>query len=61
MVKDVEGAENKTGAIGQTKALPSIADCWRWLKGLLYDFIQIKNNAEYLKNQLDHHSTYSAS
>ena len=24
------------------KALPSLAECWRWLKGLLYDFINLK-------------------
>jgi hypothetical protein len=48
MVKDVEGTENKTGSIGHIKSTPSVADCWRWLKGLLYDFIQIKNKNDKL-------------
>ena len=32
MVKDIESSEKV-----------SLADCWRWLKGLVHDFIQQKN------------------
>ena len=32
MAQDVEGS----------KELPPLSDCWRWIKGLLYDFIQLK-------------------
>jgi len=32
MAQDVEGAK---------RPLP-LADCWRWIKGLLYDFINLK-------------------
>ena len=26
------------------KSLPSLADSWRWLKGLLYDFVSLKKD-----------------
>lgn len=57
MVKDVECGEtsrnNKmneydkqnTQRLPSTKGFsgnPCIADCWRWIKGLLYDFINLK-------------------
>lgn len=53
MVKDVEcgdsSAQNEsdkniTQKFGGSKNsnYPSIADCWRWLKGLLHDFINLK-------------------
>ena len=28
---------------------PSLADCWRWLKGLLYDFISLKRQCKKLE------------
>lgn len=46
MVNDVECGDNsfenqKYGGNEKpfAKEVPSIAECWRWLKGLLYDFI----------------------
>jgi len=38
MVRDIE---NK-------KSNMSLADCWRWLKGLLHDFVQLKSKNERL-------------
>ena len=33
------------------KNLPSLADSWRWLKGLLYDFVSLKKeNTKNLQN-----------
>ena len=37
MVRDVEG---------NTQKLPSIADCWKWQKGLLHDFMLAKKQVE---------------
>lgn len=37
MVRDVEGTSQK---------LPSIADCWKWQKGLLHDFMLVKKQVE---------------
>jgi len=34
MVKDVEGKQEEEQV--------SLAECWKWLKGLLYDFICLK-------------------
>lgn len=53
MVRDVEKGDDEDQASqaisssiqGFSKdkvAIPSLADCWRWLKGLLYDFISLK-------------------
>jgi len=56
MVNDVECEEEsfengdatvKSGnqySIFKKKNLPSLADCWRWVKGLLYDFINLKKS-----------------
>ena len=37
MVRDIEG---------NTQKLPSIADCWKWQKGLLHDFMLAKKHVE---------------
>jgi|VirMetMinimDraft_7_1064189.scaffolds.fasta_scaffold463135_1 hypothetical protein len=50
MVKDVESGELDT--IGQTRETPSLSDCWKWLKGLLYDFINLKKQNAYLEEML---------
>jgi hypothetical protein len=53
MVRDVEkGEDDITSTIGsksiqgfskeKSAPTPSLADCWRWLKGLLFDFITLK-------------------
>ena len=51
MVNDVECGDsqsNENQVYGTptekpfAKDIPSIAECWRWLKGLLYDFINLK-------------------
>ena len=48
MVRDVEKSEEeKKESISIdkfTSPIPSLADCWRWLKGLLYDFISLKRD-----------------
>lgn len=58
MVNDVECGDsqsNENQLYGSAtekpfaKDIPSIAECWRWLKGLLYDFINLKK--ESLKTQ----------
>ena len=36
MVRDVEG----------NKEHVSLSECWRWIKGLLYDFISLKKEAQ---------------
>lgn len=66
MVKDVEcGDSNPNSKLGEfdklnTQRLPStkeftgnpcIADCWRWIKGLLYDFINLKKYNTKLEKQ----------
>ena len=38
LVRDTEDYE-------ESKSL-SLADCWRWIKGLLYDFVRLKQNFE---------------
>ena len=35
------------------KDIPSIAECWRWMKGLLYDFINLKKETFKTKGQLE--------
>lgn len=47
MVKDVECGESR-----DMTEYPSIAECWKWLKGLLYDFINMKKHNEDLKMAL---------
>lgn len=32
---------------------PSIAECWRWLKGLLYDFINLKKESYKLEKNIE--------
>ena len=51
MVRDIEAGEvpRHSSLEGSTDrdrrmANPSLADCWRWLKGLLYDFINLKHH-----------------
>ena len=45
MVKEVEGKTQ------------SLAECWRWLKGLLIDFIQLKKSNERTEELLDKQNT----
>ena len=49
MVKDVEMAQDKSierSLQAYERRLkaggPSLADCWKWMKGLLYDFVNLK-------------------
>ena len=46
MVGDIELEEKGEATRGTIKMktgyYPSLADCWRWLKGLLFDFISLK-------------------
>ena len=44
MVKDVECGSKIDGLQGNLSQ-PSLADCWRWLKGLLFDFINMKKQS----------------
>ena len=61
MVRDVEkggeeinselGSKSIQGFSKEQKMVvpPSLADCWRWLKGLLYDFISLKRQCKKLE------------
>ena len=60
MVRDVEKGEEDNNSEKGSKSIqnfskdqkslpiPSLADCWRWLKGLLYDFISLKRQCKKL-------------
>jgi hypothetical protein len=57
MVRDVEKGEEDINSEPGSKSIqgfskehiPSLADCWRWLKGLLYDFITLKRQCKKLE------------
>ena len=61
MVRDVEKGEEDVNSEPGSKQIngyskeqkmgqpPSLADCWRWLKGLLYDFISLKRTCKKLE------------
>lgn len=57
MVNDVEcgdTSENqKFGDKPFAKDIPSIAECWRWMKGLLYDFINLKKDSFKMQAQIE--------
>ena len=66
MVSDVEcgaQAENWDPEAGGRakqpflKEQPSIAECWRWLKGLLYDFINLKKASYKLEADVEKSQT----
>ena len=44
LVKDTEDMDKS--------AQPSLADCWRWLKGLLYDFVKLQKEMVHNKGVL---------
>ena len=53
MVMDVEcGAAEEKNVKPFLKEQPSIAECWRWLKGLLYDFINLKKASYQLESEV---------
>jgi hypothetical protein len=64
MVKDVEHGANSSSLEEDGKAKtqqlrgslnpsssPSIADCWRWVKGLLHDFISLKKHTAKIEDR----------
>ena len=64
MVKDVEMAHEQTldnrslsgyerAATNYKAPTPSLAECWKWMKGLLYDFVNLKESATRLEIKLD--------
>jgi len=65
MVSDVEcGAQGENSPEAGARAKqpffkeqPSIAECWRWLKGLLYDFINLKKASYKLEADVEKSQT----
>jgi len=51
MVQDIEFSEKEAGRFTERSSrrkpvTPSLAECWRWIKGLLYDFINLKKQQD---------------
>jgi hypothetical protein len=63
MVKDVEMAHEHTldrslsgydrAATNYKAPTPSLAECWKWMKGLLYDFVNLKESSSKLEFKLE--------